>query len=212
MQYMLDAIRDDAQATEGYTGQATIDDRVMDAIAKTRREKFVPKGSEHLAYYNRPLPIGHNQTISQPFIVALMTDLLEPKPTDRVLEIGTGSGYQAAILAELVDEVYTIEIVEALAEEADARLDDLGYDNVHVRSGDGWHGWPEHAPFDSIIVTAVADDIPPKLLEQLKVGGRIVMPIKRNLDFEQLIVVTKEGDAVSTRDVLPVRFVPLTRK
>lgn len=213
MQSMLDAIIEDARDTAGYTGQAQISPAVLDAIARVRRDKFVPRSREHLAYFNRPLAIGYDQTISQPFIVALMTDLLAPEPGDTVLEIGTGSGYQAAVLATLVSRVYTIEIVDELAALAADRLTALGYDNVAVKSGDGWHGWPEHAPFDSIIVTAVADEVPPRLVEQLKPEGRIVMPISRAGGFEQLIVVTKNpAGETSQRDILPVRFVPLTRK
>ena len=213
MRNMLDAIADDARATQSYTGQARISDPVMTALSEVRRDLFVPRGQEQLAYFNRPLPVGHNQTISQPFIVALMTDLLAPQAHHMVLEIGTGSGYQAAVLAQLVERVYTIEIIDALAEQAAARLSELGYVNVQVKQGDGWHGWPEMGAFDGIIVTAVADDILSRLFEQLKPEGRLVMPIKRPLGFEQLIVVTKDdrGRPVQ-RDVLPVRFVPLTRK
>jgi protein-L-isoaspartate(D-aspartate) O-methyltransferase len=213
MQVMLDAIKRDALDTVSYTGQTEISAPVLNAMAHVRRENFVPPERAHLAYFNRPLQIGHGQTISQPFIVALMTDLLHPQSAHRILEIGTGSGYQAAVLAKLAAEIYTIEIVDALARQASERLVRLGYDNVRVQSGDGWHGWPEAAPFDGIIVTAVAEEIPPKLLQQLKPGGRMVLPIKVGPGHEELAVVNKSLDGkVTQRNVLPVRFVPLTRQ
>ncbi len=160
---------------------------------------------------NRPLPIGHGQTISQPYIVALMTELLAPKAGDVVLEVGTGSGYQAAVLAELGARVYTIEIVPPLANSAALRLEQLGYSNVEVRLGDGYYGWPEHAPFDGIIVTAAANAIPPPLIEQLKPGGRMLIPVGAPFSAQELIVLVKDTKGkVSTRSVLPVAFVPLT--
>jgi protein-L-isoaspartate(D-aspartate) O-methyltransferase len=163
------------------------------------------------AYDDRPLPIDHGQTISQPFIVALMTELLEPEPGDRVLEVGTGSGYQAAILARLVARVYTIEIIEPLAERAAERLARLGYHNVETRLGDGYHGWPEAAPFDAIVVTAAADHVPPPLVEQLRAGGRMVIPVGDRFSVQQLLLIEKTADdEVRTRQLLPVRFVPLT--
>lgn len=210
MQQMLEAIRDDTRRTAGYTRVAHIDSAVLKAMATVRREEFVPEGARTVAYVNRPLPIGHGQTISQPFIVALMTHLLEATPDSRVLEVGTGSGYQAAVLTSIVDTVYSIEIIPELAKDADARLKRLGYDNVEVKVGDGWYGWPEAAPFDAIMVTAVGEDVPSKLVEQLKPGGRLVLPIGD--DFDQNLAVVEKGEdgEITMRHVLPVRFVPLT--
>src|SRR5262245_5490913 len=197
----------------GETGQRTLDPRVMAVMGKTARHQFVPKDLESEAYANRPLPIGHGQTISQPYIVALMTDLLRPKSPDRVLELGTGSGYQAAVLAELVKEVYTIEIIEPLAREAGQRLKQLGFRNIEVKLGDGYFGWPEHAPFDSIIVTAAASHIPLPLVKQLKPGGRMVVPVGTSFLTQYLMLVEKQADgSVTTRQILPVAFVPLTGK
>jgi len=211
MQRMLDEIRADARDTEPYTGQAAISPAVLDAMRAVPRERFVPADASDYAYENRPLPIGHGQTISQPFIVALMTDLLAPQPGDRVLEIGTGSGYQAAVLGKLVAEVYTIEIVPELARTAAGVLERLGYDNVHVKTGDGWHGWPEAAPFDGIIVTAVAPEPPPNLLAQLAIGARLVTPLGEPNRGQMLVVFEKRSDgSIDRRDVLPVQFVPLT--
>lgn len=210
-QGMLDAIRDDARRTAGHTGVAAIDERVMDALERVPREEFVPAPARLAAHLNRPLQIGHGQTISQPFIVALMTHLMATRPEHKVLEIGTGSGYQAAVLAELTASVYTVEIIPELAQSAAERLRGLGYANVDTRVGDGWHGWPEAAPFDSIMVTAVGEDVPEKLVRQLKPGGRLVLPV--GTDWEQsLAVVEKAADGgITMRHVLPVRFVPLTR-
>ena len=207
---MIEAIKDDTRRTAYYTGVEELDPRVIEAMSEVERDKFVPWSTRILAYVNKPLPIGHGQTISQPYIVALMTHLMQPREGDRVLEIGTGSGYQAAVLAELVEEVYTIEIIPELAESASKRLDDLGFDNVHVKAGDGWYGWPEVAPFDAIMVTAVGKDVPGELVRQLKPGGRIVLPL--GSDWEQyLVVVDKAADGTTTkREVLPVMFVPLT--
>jgi len=211
MERLLNAIRSDARNTEPYTGQAEISAPVMDALRRVPREQFVPDQASHLAYQNHPLPIGHGQTISQPFIVALMTDLLDVDPKHRILEIGTGSGYQAAVLAELVSEVYSIEIIEELAASATTLLKQLDYTNVHVKVGDGWHGWPEQAPFDGIIVTAVAEEIPPKLVEQLAPGGRLVLPLGIPGSGQILTLVEKQADdSIVQRDVLPVQFVPLT--
>ncbi len=208
---MLREIEADARATRHYTGKERFDARVMAALGRVPRHEFVPAGVRDHAYDNRPLPIGERQTISQPFIVALMTDLLEPQSGDVVLEVGTGSGYQAAVLAELVNRIYTIEIVEPLGRSAAERLERLGYANVITRIGDGYAGWPEHAPFDGIIVTAAADEIPPPLIEQLKPGGRLVIPVASGGSGEQLTVVTKtDSGEVHTRRILPVRFVPLT--
>ncbi len=210
MREMIEAITDDARRTADYTGAAELDSRVIDAMSRVERDEFVPWAVKIAAYVNRPLPIGHGQTISQPFIVALMTHLMQPREGDRVLEIGTGSGYQAAVLAELVETVYTIEIIPELAESAAKRLADLGFDNVHVKTGDGWYGWPEVAPFDAIMVTAVGGDVPGELVRQLKPGGRMVLPVGSDWD-QYLVVVEKATDGtISRRDVLPVRFVPLT--
>lgn len=214
MDDLLQEIQRDTRETRGYTGRAALSPGVLDAMRRVDRARFVPEGSELYAWENRPLPIGYGQTISQPFIVALMTDLLDLAPGHRVLELGTGSAYQAAVLAELVAEVYTIEIVPELAASAAERLARLGYGSVQVRAGDGWHGWPEAAPFDRIIVTAVAEEVPPKLIEQLKPGGRLVMPIGPRYGGQNLTVVEKTGpdnDDLSSRQVLPVQFVPLTR-
>src|SRR4051812_26538039 len=186
------------------------DPRTLRAMAKVPREKFVAKELEASAYEDRPLPIGFGQTISQPFMVAFMTQALKPKPTDRVLEIGTGSGYQAAVLSELVAEVFTIEIVRPLAQRAATVLSALGYKNVLVKGGDGYKGWPEHAPFDAIIVTAAPDHIPEPLIAQLKEGGRMVIPVG-NASAQQLYVMEKHSGAMKRTAVLPVKFVPLTR-
>ena len=211
MENLFEEIQRDTRETRGYTGRERLSSRVLDAMRRVDRAKFVPEGSELYAWENRPLPIGYGQTISQPFIVALMTDLLDLEPEHRVLELGTGSAYQAAVLSELVAEVYTIEIVPELAASAAERLAELGYDNVTVRAGDGWHGWEEAAPFDRIIVTAVAEEVPPKLSEQLKSGGRLVMPIGPRYGGQNLTVIEKTGQTLTERQVLPVQFVPLTR-
>ncbi|HEV2805235.1 MAG TPA: protein-L-isoaspartate(D-aspartate) O-methyltransferase [Chthoniobacterales bacterium] len=186
------------------------DPRVLGAMAKVKREQFVAKELAAHAYEDRPLPIGFGQTISQPFIVAFMTQELKPKPTDKVLEIGTGSGYQAAVLGELVAQVYTIEIVRPLAQRAAVVLNALGYRNVLVKGGDGYKGWPEHAPFDAIIVTAAPDHVPQPLIEQLKEGGRMVIPVGKTY-AQQLKVLEKHGGVVRETAVIPVKFVPLTR-
>ena len=207
---MIEAIRDDTRRTADYTGVAELDPRVIEAMSDVQRDEFVPWAARIAAYVNRPLPIGHGQTISQPFIVALMTHLMAPREGDRVLEIGTGSGYQAAVLAELVEQVYTIEIIPELAESAAERLAGLGFDNVQVKTGDGWYGWPEMAPFDAIMVTAVGEDVPGALVRQLKPGGRMVLPLGSDWD-QSLVLVDKAADgSISRRDILPVRFVPLT--
>jgi protein-L-isoaspartate(D-aspartate) O-methyltransferase len=186
-------------------------EKVLAAMARIPREAFVPGNLRARAYEDGPLPIGYGQTISQPYIVALMTELLEPAPNHRVLEIGTGSGYQAAVLSGLVDEVYSIEIVEPLAERAVKTLADLGMTNVHVRAGDGYAGWPEKAPFDSIIVTCAPDHVPQPLVDQLKEGGRMVIPVGSRFGVQKLIRFTKVGGKVRQEEVLEVRFVPLTR-
>ena len=202
---------DELRIYASYAGEEAFSDAVLAAIGRVERHKFVPPGEVRYAYENRPLPIGHGQTISQPYIVALMTDLIEPDDGDVVLEVGTGSGYQAAVLAELVDHVYSIEIIEALATEAGARLQRLGYDNVTTRLGDGYYGWKEHAPFDSIIVTAAASHVPPPLIEQLKPGGRMVIPVGGRFMTQLLLLLEKgDGGEVVTRQIAAVRFVPLT--
>ena len=208
---MLAAINDSVRDSASYTGRAQLSARVMSAMGSVPREEFVLPAYRHLAYDNTPLPIEAGQTISQPLIVALMTDLLDPQPSDVVLEVGTGSGYQAAVLAGLVKQVYSVEIVEELAVSAAAVLDRLGYDNVTVRAGDGYAGWPEHAPFDGIIVTAAADEIPPPLLAQLKPGGKLVIPVGAEHGYQELLLIeVGEDGEVRERSVLPVRFVPLT--
>lgn len=186
------------------------DPRILRAMTKVAREKFVPQELRARAYDDRPLPIGHNQTISQPFIVGFMTQELQPKATDRVLEIGTGSGYQAAVLGELVAEVYTIEIVRPLAQQAEVLLRELGYKNVHVKAGDGYKGWPEHAPFDAIIVTAAPDHVPQPLVEQLKEGGRMIIPVGKS-PAQRLFTYEKRDGQLKATAVIPVKFVPLTR-
>lgn len=212
MQYLLNEVRQDFEETAGYTGIDRPSEAVMAAMASVPRHAYVPEQDQSQAYFNRPMGIGHGQTISQPFIVALMTHALKPKSADRVLEIGTGSGYQAAVLAELVEHVFTIEIVPELAEQAQNRLDQMGYENIQVRAGDGWHGWPEQAPFDAIIVTAAASEIPPKLIAQLKPGGRMVLPIGEEHQGQMLKLVTRnETGEVDEKNLLPVIFVPFTR-
>ena len=193
------------------TGRETIDARVLGVLGRLPRHEFVSSDLRAHAYDNRPLPIGHGQTISQPYIVAVMTDLLKVGAGDTVLEIGTGSGYQAAVLAELGARVWSIEIVEPLAGEAMARLRRLGYANVATKIGDGYHGWPEQGPFDAIVVTAAASHVPPPLVRQLKPGGRMVIPIGAVFQTQQLILVEKQHDgSVTTRQMMPVSFVPLT--
>jgi protein-L-isoaspartate(D-aspartate) O-methyltransferase len=184
---------------------------VLDAMATVPRHEFVPESLRKFAYWDEPLPIGYGQTISQPFIVAFMTEQLDPKPIDRVLEIGTGSGYQAAILSRLVAEVYTIEIIEPLAKRAEADLRRLGYLNVKVLAGDGYKGWPEHAPFDSVIVTCAPDHIPQALIDQLRDGGRMIIPVGAP-GGQQLYLLQKHGTKIEQQAVLPVAFVPMTRK
>ena len=208
---MVEEVLSDAAATSSYSGRPALSPAVVAAMEKVERHRFVPAAIAALAYLNRPLPIGHGQTISQPFIVALMTDLMKVKPGDRVLEIGTGSGYQAAVLAELARMVYSIEIIEPLGEEAAGRLKSLGYRNVETRVGDGYYGWPEAAPFDAIMVTAAASHVPPPLLKQLKPGGRMLIPLGTQFMTQYLMLVEKQPDgSVTSRQILPVRFVPLT--
>jgi len=188
------------------------DERVLETMNKVERHKFVPTLLLNNAYNDNPLPIGHGQTISQPYIVALMTQSLQLNENDRVLEIGTGSGYQAAVLSELVKEVYTIEIIKELADAAETRLNNLKYKNVKVKNADGYFGWPEKEPFDAIIVTAAANHIPPSLLDQLKDGGKLIIPLGSTLTFQTLTLVTKKGNDLETEFITGVRFVPLTGK
>jgi protein-L-isoaspartate(D-aspartate) O-methyltransferase len=194
------------------SSDAVRDARVLKAMRQTPRHRFVPQEQVPNAYEDRPLPIGYGQTISQPYIVAKMTELLEPKKEQRTLEIGTGSGYQAAVLSPLVAEVYTIEIIEPLGTAARKRLAALGYKNVEVRVGDGYYGWPEKAPFDCIVVTAAANHIPPPLVEQLKAGGRMVIPVGNPFQVQTLVLVTKGSKGprdIQVRSLMPVAFVPL---
>jgi len=181
-------------------------------MRRVPRHLFVPAGLRREAYDDNPLPIGHGQTISQPYIVACMTEQIAPTRTTRVLEIGTGSGYQAAVLAEICAEVFTIEIIPELAGQAATVLQQFGYKNVHLRTGDGWKGWPEAAPFDAIIVTAAAEAIPPPLLDQLKEGGRMIIPLGPARGAQDLVLVTKQNGKVRTRPLIPVRFVPFVRE
>ena len=208
---MLDAVRASVSDSSDYTGINQLSDHVMAALGSVPREEFVPTAYRHRAYDNTPLPIAAGQTISQPLIVALMTELLDPQPDDVVLEVGTGSGYQAAVLSSLVARVYSIEIVEELAHSADAVLHELGYNNVAVRAGDGYAGWPEHAPFDGIIVTAAAEELPPPLLQQLKPGGKLIIPVGETHGYQELLLIEVDSNGeIDRQSVLPVRFVPLT--
>ncbi len=211
MQVLLDEIRAEIRATRHYTGRGALSERVLRAFAEVPRHAFLPPVLRPAAYANRPLPIGHEQTISQPYIVALMTDLLDPEPDDVVLEIGAGSGYQTALLAKLVKQVYSLEIVPPLACLARERLEGLGCGNVEVARGDGYFGWPEHAPYDGILVSAAAPEIPPALLEQLKPEGRLLMPVGGRYRGQELELIEKDRQGrVSRKSVLPVIFVPLT--
>lgn len=182
---------------------------VLEAMRTVPRHEFLPLRLRHEAYADYPLPIGHGQTISQPYIVAFMTDAIRPQPGEKILEVGAGSGYQAAILAQMGAEVYTVEIVEPLADLARANLERLGYNNAHVRHADGFRGWPEHAPFDAIVVTCAPDKIPPDLIAQLREGGRMIIPVGGGME-QQLLLLRKNGDRIEKQSVLPVRFVPMT--
>lgn len=183
---------------------------VLDAMLKVPRHKFVPQSQRHLAYENRPLSIGHDQTISQPFIVGYMTEAASVAPGEKVLEVGTGSGYQAAVLAELAKEVYTIEIIPELAEGARSVLRELGYKNVQVKTGNGYEGWPEHAPFDAIVVTAAPDEVPQALVNQLALKGKMVIPV--GTTFQEMVIITRNESGVVQRRTIAVRFVPMTGK
>ena len=210
-QRMVHEIEDMVAYTEDYIGKPELDKRVMAAMATVPRHEFVPDEMLSLAYVNSALPITHGQTISQPYIVALMTDLAAVNQDSQVLEVGTGSGYQAAVLAELAKRVYTIEIIEPLGLQARSRLKQLGYDNITVKIGDGYHGWLEHAPFDAILVTAGAEQVPAPLVEQLKPGGRLVIPLGSQHASQTLTVIEKNTEGrIRQYDILPVGFVPLT--
>ncbi|MEN8107303.1 MAG: protein-L-isoaspartate(D-aspartate) O-methyltransferase [Pseudomonadota bacterium] len=208
---MVKEIEDDVRRTSLALDKESLDPAVMAAMASVPRHRLVPAKMRDDAYENRPLPIGHGQTISQPYVVAVMTDLMKITPDSTVLEIGTGSGYQAAILGKLAAQVYTIEIIEPLATLARENLQALGYENIEVRIGDGYYGWEEHAPFDAIVVTAAASHIPPPLIEQLRPGGYMIIPVGSRFMVQQLVLVEKDNNStVTTRQILPVRFVPLT--
>lgn len=210
-QQMIAAIEAGVQTTAKYINKKAFNADVMQAIGSIPRHEFVPYTARAIAYENQPLAIGYGQTISQPYIVALMTDLLQPQPTHRVLEIGTGSGYQAAVLSKLVDQVYSIEIIEPLGKSTAQRLNRLAYDNIETRIADGYNGWPEQAPFDSIIVTAAISHIPPPLVQQLKKGGRMVIPVGTRFQTQYLTLVEKDMTGmVTSRQLLPVNFVPFT--
>ena len=206
---------DDARETmvrEQIAARGIRDPRVIEALRQVPRHAFIPEPERSRAYDDGPVPIGQGQTISQPYIVALMTELLRPQPGDRVLEVGTGSGYQAAVLARLVSHVYTVELEESLASTATALLRELKYENITVRIGDGYAGWPEHAPFDIVIVTAAPEQIPQPLIEQLQPGGRLIVPVGPRFNVQQLQLIEKDAaGAIRTRDIAPVMFVPLRR-
>ena len=207
---MLRTIESECRFTQGMTGRETLRPEVMEAMGRVPRDEFVPTSLKSIAYANTPLPIGNGQTISQPFIVALMTDLLNPGKGDVILEVGAGSGYQAAILSLLVNKVYTIEFIATLATQAAKRLARLGYENVEVCHGDGYRGWSEHAPFDGIIVTAAADHVPPPLKEQLKPGGKLIIPVGYSHMPQQLLLLEKDKIGnFTTHNILSVAFVPL---
>ena len=209
---MVSEIEQEVHLTSSSLQKASLEKRVINALLMVPRHEFVPVDQRPFAYENRPLPIGYGQTISQPYIVAIMTDLLELEPAHRVLEIGTGSGYQAAILAELVSEVYTMEIIGALADQAKERFKRLGYAKINTRFGDGYYGWETFAPFDAIVVTAAADHVPPPLIKQLKPGGKMIIPVGGKFTVQQLVLIEKDRNSkISLRQILPVAFVPLTR-
>jgi len=208
---LLEEVRGDFMMTGAQTGLPKLSETVAAALGAVPRHRFVPPERRSQAYLNHPLPIGYGQTISQPYIVALMTQILNLESNHTVLEVGTGSAYQAAVLAEVVARVYTIEIIEELGSQAARRLPELGYDNVAVKLGDGYYGWAEHAPFDAIIVTAAASHVPPPLVSQLRPGGRMVIPVGSRFLTQYLLLIEKTSTGVvTTREILPVRFVPLT--
>ena len=208
---MLKDIEKEVELTSHLIGKDSLDSRVMAAMKKVPRHEFLPENMRYLAYENGPVPIGSGQTISQPYIVALMTDLLQTKPQDVILEIGTGSGYQAAILSQIVAQVYSVEIIEKLAKNASQRVRDLGYDNIAIRNDNGYYGWSEHAPFDGIIVTAAAPQIPQSLIDQLRIGAHLVIPLGLPYGYQELIVIEKTAkDDFESQTILGVRFVPMT--
>lgn len=210
LQRMIAEIESEVRYTRSYIGKDKLDPRVMEAMSKVSRDEFVPPDLKRLAYNNGPLPIGHGQTISQPYIVALMTDMLRLEPESIVLEIGTGSGYQSAVLSLLCKEVYTVEIVTELGKEVATRLKRLGYNNIKTRIGNGYDGWPEHAPYNAIIVTATATHIPEPLIEQLKPGGRMAIPIGLpHMRQELMLVVKNDKGEINVNSILGVAFVPL---
>jgi len=209
---LLEQVDADFAETAHYTGRDRLDPRIRKAMSEVPRHLFVPSAERSLAYVDHALPIGRGQTISQPYIVALMTSLLEPRPDHVVLEVGTGSGYQAAVLSALVEQIYSIEVIEELAISAAERLRELGYDNVEVRAGDGALGWPEHAPFDGIVVTAAAPGVPPALIEQLKPGGRLAIPVGDTYGQDLRLIEKQADGSIKSRSVIPVAFVPLTGK
>ncbi len=211
VEQMLDTIRKECEYTVGLTGISIFQEKILDALAEVPREEFVPENMKLCAYDDSPLPIGHGQTISQPYIVALMTELLRPEEDDIVLEIGAGSGYQAAILSKLVKKVFTVEIIPSLMVQAKDLLQKLGYHNIEVLQGDGYNGLPQHAPYDGIIVTAAAGHIPPPLKEQLRPGGSLVIPVGLPGSIQHLLLVEKDARGkCTTREILAVSFVPLT--
>lgn len=191
-------------------GRGIKDEKVLKAMLKVPRHLFVDEAYQMYAYADHPLPIDAGQTISQPYIVALMTEAIKPKSADRVLEIGTGSGYQAAVLAEIVKEVYTLEIKKVLAEKSARLLKKLGYKNVKVRHGDGYFGWKEHAPFDAIVITAAANKVPKPLIEQMKEGGRMILPLDKTRYYQTLTIFRKKNNKIIKEEIIPVRFVPMT--
>jgi len=208
---MVQLIENEVRQTSFYLNTDVLDNKVLEVIKKVPRHQFVAPDTLEQAYYNTPLPIGFGQTISQPYIVAIMTDLLMLSANDKVLEIGTGSGYQAAVLSELVEMVYSMEIITPLAEQAKQRFQHLGYTNIITKNADGYYGWKEFAPFDAIIVTAAGTHIPHALIEQLKPEGKMIIPVGSNFMTQQLLLITKtKNKQILTRQVLPVRFVPLT--
>ncbi len=211
LQSMLNDIEKEVRLTRHLIGKDALDNRVIEAIKQVPRHEFLPDDYRFLAYDNGPAPIDCGQTISQPYIVALMTDLLNTQATDTILEIGTGSGYQAAVLSRLVKQVYSLEIIDPLATQARQRLKKLAYNNVTVRHGDGHFGWPEQAPFDGVIVTAAAPFIPPALIEQLRTGARLVIPVGLPYSYQELLVLEKKADGeIKTHTIMGVSFVPLT--
>lgn len=212
LENMLKEIEDEVVFTERFIGKNKLDESVMRAMREVPRHEFVPKMQQSLAYMNGPLSIGHGQTISQPYIVALMTDMLSVNEDSVVLELGTGSGYQAAVLSRIVKQVYSMEVIPELLESAQQKFEKLGYNNIETRLGDGHQGWPEHAPYDGIIVTAAAGDIPEALIAQLKPEANLVIPVSRDFGPQELLLVRKQKDgSIITNDVLAVAFVPLVK-